>query len=211
MNFTEAVKRPFQDLKTLIIGIIIMLIPIVNFTVGAGYFIECARTRLKGSKKLPEWKDWGKLFMKGVGAFVIGLVYAIPVIVVLLLTVGSTILAGGLSGLINGSGLAIVNALATLGIGLVVTFVVAIIVSLVSSAALIRYADKGNFGAAFEFSAVFKKAFTGTYFSAWLITMIYVLIVVFVLSIIPVIGSIIASFIVGVTMYTFLAEAYKKA
>ena len=211
MNFKEAVKRPFQDTKTLIIGMIIMLIPIVNFTVGVGYFLECARTSLKKNNKLPEFKDWSNLFMKGIGALVISLVYAIPIFIVLLLTIGSTLLTGGFSALFNDGGLAALNALATFGLGMVATLVVALIISILSSAAMIRYAEKGNLGAAFEFVAIAKKAFTGTYLAAWVIAIIYTLLVVFVLSLIPFVGAMIAAFITGVTMYTLLAEAYKKS
>ena len=47
-NFGEAIKRPFTDLKILLIGIVLSIIPIVNwFTFG--YFLECARTT--GKKK----------------------------------------------------------------------------------------------------------------------------------------------------------------
>jgi len=211
MNFKNAVKRPFQDTKTLIIGMIIMLIPIVNFTVGAGYFLECARTSLKKDNKLPEFKDWKNLFMKGMGAFVISLVYAIPIFIVLLLTIGSTLLTGGVSALFNDGGIAALNALATLGMGMVVTVVVALIISILSSAAMIRYAEKGNLGAAFEFVAIAKKAFTGEYIAAWLLAMVYTLLVVFVFSLLPFVGAMVAAFITGVTMYTLLAEAYKKA
>ncbi|MBU3904799.1 MAG: DUF4013 domain-containing protein [Nanoarchaeota archaeon] len=211
MNFIEAVKRPFQDVKTLIIGMIVMLIPIVNFTIGVGYFLDCARTSLKKKNTLPEFKDWGNLFMKGVGAFVISLVYAIPVFIVLLLTIGSTLLTGGVSALLNNGGLALLNAIATFSLGMVVTLVVALIIAILSSAAMIRYAEKGNLGAAFEFVAVAKKAFSGTYLAAWVVSMVYTLLVVFVLSLIPFVGAMVAVFITGVTMYTLLAEAYKEA
>jgi len=205
MEFIDAVKRPVQDFKTLVIGIIIMLIPIVSF-IGIGYFLECAKTTLKKNNKLPEFKDWVNLFVKGLIAAVIGLIYAIPVMIVLALTVGTTVLAGGLSAI---QGTALINALATLGIGMILTLIIAAAVSLVSSVAMIRYAEKGNFGSAFEFSAIYKKAFTGKYFSAWFISMLYAVFVVVVLSFIPIVGTTIGAFLAGVTVYTYLADAYK--
>lgn len=211
MTFTEAVKRPFQDLKTLVIGIIVMLIPIVNFTIGLGYILECAKTSLKNNKKLPPWKNWGDLFVKGLVAFVITLIYAIPVIIVLALTVGTAILTGGISAMFTEGSLVAMNSLATLGIGLVLTVIVGVIMSLLSTVAIIRYAEKGNFGSAFEMSAIFKKAFTGTYFAAWLVSMIYALVVVVLLAFIPLVGAGIGAFLAGVAVYTYLAEAYKKA
>ncbi|MDD5416616.1 MAG: DUF4013 domain-containing protein [Candidatus Aenigmarchaeota archaeon] len=210
MSFTDAVKRPFQDFKTLIIGIIVMIIPIVNL-IGIGYFLECARTSLKKDKKLPEFKDWLNLFIKGLVAAVIGIIYAIPVLIILALTVGTAVLTGGASALTGMQGAALMQTLATLGIGFVITLVVAAIVSLISSAAMIRYAEKGNFGSAFELSVLMKKAFTGKYFAAWFISMLYSLAVVIILSFIPVVGTLIGAFVVGVTTYTYLAEAYRSA
>ncbi|MBU3896849.1 MAG: DUF4013 domain-containing protein [Nanoarchaeota archaeon] len=207
MNFIDAIKRPVQDIKTLIIGIIIMIIPIVSF-IGIGYFLECARTTLKRNNKLPEFKDWTNLFVKGLIAAIIGIIYAIPVMIVLVLTVGTTVLAGGLSAM---QGTALINALATLGMGMILTLIVAAVVSLLSSVAMIRYAEKGKFGAAFELSAICKKAFTGKYFAAWFVSMLYAVFIVVVLSFIPVIGTTIGAFLAGVTVYTYLADAYKGA
>ncbi len=210
MTFGDAIRRPFQDLKTLIIGIIVMIIPIVNF-IGVGYFLECARTGMKKNKKLPEWKDWINLFIKGIGVFVISLIYAIPALIVLALTAGATILTGGFSALMAGDILALVNMVASLGIGLIITVIVGLVMSIITYAAVMRYAEKGSFSSAFELSAISKKAFTGTFFVAWLISIVYALIVMGILSLIPVIGSMIGTFIVGVTVYTYLAEAYKRA
>lgn len=218
-GFFDAVKRPFQNLKNLVIGVILMMIPIVNFVV-TGYFIQCAKTALRRNYRLPQWTGWGSLFVKGIAAIVITFIYLIPVIIVGLIAAWATMFSLFSSMALTGS-FTTETLLATIsagGIGLVVTGVVFIIFALLSMAAIIRYAEKEKFGAAFEVGAIASKAFTGTFFGMWILAIIYsiiVSIIVFLIfSFIPYIGSYVggalASFIVGVTTWTILAEAYAR-
>ncbi|MEM7820299.1 MAG: DUF4013 domain-containing protein [Candidatus Aenigmatarchaeota archaeon] len=209
MAFSDAFKRPFQDFKSLVIGIVIMLIPIVNF-IGIGYLLNCAKSAVRRDYKLPVWGNWLDLFINGIVALVIGIIYMIPAMIVFALTIGFTILSGNYSALMGGNVTTLIPMLATAGIGMLVTVVVGIIFWLLGSAAIVRYAEKGNFGAAFELRAIAKKAFTGAYFAAWLVGTIYALVLGAILSFIPFLGSAIASFICGVTMMTLIAEAYGK-
>jgi len=41
VDYGGAFKKPFQDITKLVIGIVLMIIPIVNF-LAMGYFIETA-------------------------------------------------------------------------------------------------------------------------------------------------------------------------
>lgn len=207
MGYVDAIKRPFQDLKKLIIGIIITIIPIVNF-ISTGYILECIKLTLKKSNKMPEWKDWGRLFIKGLGVVVISIIYSIPVFIVLILTLGTAFLTGLFTYKVNHM-VAMITAITTAGLGLILTIIVFIIMFLLSSVAVIRYAEKGRFGAAFELSDIAKKAFTGHYFAAWLIAIVYAFIVIAILSLIPIVW-LIAFFIVSVTMWTIMADAYRK-
>jgi len=209
LNYIEAIKRPFQDIKKLIIGIIIMIIPIVSI-IGYGYLLECAKTGLKKKKKMPEWKNFWHLFIKGLGMILIGLVYSIPILLLLAWIIGSAILVGGLAILANVP--ALIAMILAAGVGVVILLaIVAVLISVLTSAAVIRYAMKGNIKAAFDFSEIFKKALTGEYIIAWIVATFYSVLIAVVLSFIPIVGSGVAAFISGVTMYTILAEAYKKA
>lgn len=208
--FGDAFKRPFQDFKSLLIGIVIMLIPIVNF-IGIGYLLQCAKTATKRNTDLPHWENWFDLFVKGVVALVIGIIYMIPAIITLALTIGVTALTGGFAGILGAKGaFTLLTTLATASIGLLATAVVGIIFWLLGSAAIVRYADRGSFSAAFELGAIARKAFTGTYFAAWLVGMIYCCVLTALLSLVPFLGGAIAMFIGGVTLWTLLAEAYSK-
>ncbi len=212
MAFQDAFKRPFQDFKTLIIGIVIMLIPIVNI-IGFGYLLQCAKGTARRDYKMPKWGNWLDLFIKGIVALVIMIIYMIPAAIVFALTIGMTVLtAGGFTGLMSGQAIStLLTSMATAGIGLIVTAIVGIIFGLLGSAAIIRYAEKGTLGAAFELNTIFKKAFNGPYFAAWLIGMIYMGVLSAILSLIPFLGSAIATFVGGVTAITLIAEAYSKA
>jgi hypothetical protein len=211
MSFGDAFKRPFQDFKSLLIGIVIMIIPIVNF-IGMGYVLRCAKGPIRRDFKLPVWERWGDLFVKGIVSTVIGIIYMIPAMIVFALTVGFALITGGLTGALSGttSLTTLLPMFATAGIGLIATVVVAIIFGLLGNAAIIRYAEKETFGAAFEVGAIAKKAFTGTFFAAWLVGAIYFSILMAILSMIPYIGTAIAAFIGYVTFITLTAEAYGK-
>ena len=210
MSFSDAFKRPFQDFKTLIIGIVIMLIPIVNF-IGIGYLLKCASSGIRRDYRMPKWEGWLDLFVKGIVATVISIIYMIPAIVIILL-VGMSAWSN-LSGMM-GTGLnmaAVMSLLGTAAPGLLVGLIVCLIGLFIGSAAIVRYVEKGTFAAAFELGAIVKKAFTGTFFAAWFVGGIYWIILTAILGMIPWIGSAIATFIGGVTWITLIAEAYGKA
>ena len=75
----------FEDeswIMKIVIGGILSIIPIVNFMV-FGYVLEALKRAADDMDvPLPEWDDFGGMFMKGLMVFVIGLVYSIPAIVV---------------------------------------------------------------------------------------------------------------------------------
>jgi len=96
MDLKFALQRPFTDIKKLLIGILLSVIPLVNLF-SFGYQIECARLTLKKKKNLPEWKNWKELFINGLLYFIIVLIYFIPVIFVSILWMGKELLKGILS------------------------------------------------------------------------------------------------------------------
>src|SRR3989344_4043515 len=150
MDLATAIQKPFTDIKKLLIGIVLSIVPIVNFF-SIGFSLESSGLgRNKKSAKMPEWDEWGDYFIKGLFAFVIGLLYA----------------------------------------------------------AVLSYLEAKDFGKAFAFGKVFKKAFTGTFFAAWLVSVIGSVVLLMILGWIPYLGGAIAGFILGVVSYTLLGEAY---
>lgn len=60
-----------------------VFIPILPALVVYGYLLAVMRQAIEGQgASLPEWQDWGKLFLDGLKAFLVGLVYLAPAILV---------------------------------------------------------------------------------------------------------------------------------
>ena len=84
INLKEAFKRPFTDIKKLVIGILIGMIPLVNLIM-LGYIVECAKSAMNKEYKLPQWRNWWDLFGKGSCYITIIVAYTIPVAVIMAL------------------------------------------------------------------------------------------------------------------------------
>jgi len=208
-DYFRAIKRPFTDLVKLLIGLMVEIVPIVNLA-ALGYRLECS----KGGS-LPEWKDLKVLFVKGLKAVVIILVYILPSLVifiplsaVLVFLFGfnalAALVAGDLS-FLSGS------FLIFLILEIFLAFILFIPPGYVSPLALIAFERTRRFEEAFNFRLIIKKAFTRKYFSAWLIVHLYampLMLIALALSFfIPFIYTL-PAFMVGVTEYTIYGEVY---
>lgn len=162
-----AFKRPFSDWKKLLIGISLYVVPFLNIITGifaGGYLLRCMQSATKGDLKLPEWEDWGQLFLQGLLVTVIGLLYLLPIAIILIIGASAAI-----AGIIASGGVAGIGALfAALGWMVIVLFLLLIAISYILPGALLQYARTGRFGAAFAMGSVFKTIGSGTYFRAWL-------------------------------------------
>lgn len=127
-----------------------------------GYGIEITRRVIRGNiGGLPEWNDWGRLLADGLKAWVIGIVYSLPIIIV---AVCLSIPIGALSE--NAEG-----ASSLLGLFLSCIMVLyAIALSLVLPAAIAFYAAEDDLSAAFRFGEVF--GLVGNNLSTYLVTFI---------------------------------------
>ncbi|MCD6247128.1 MAG: DUF4013 domain-containing protein [Candidatus Diapherotrites archaeon] len=75
VSFGTAIKRPFQDLKTAIIGIILGAIPVVNILTVPGFALRNAKKSLEGDDSLLSWGDWGDIIVKSILLIVLLLIY----------------------------------------------------------------------------------------------------------------------------------------
>lgn len=206
VDYAAGFKRPFQNIKLLIIGAIIfaliswdisvffieedvkfivamvsMPIKILLGFITAGYVIFSAKNILKGSFKMPYWDRLGEMFIRG-------LIYTI--IIFILIGVPAAIL---------------VTPVILLGIfvspWLFALFLLVIpamiLVGYITSAAIMRYVDTYKFKSAFEFKEVFKKCFKIDWFLPFLASVGYSI----GLSIaIGIIGLIFAAIVLAVTL-----------
>lgn len=198
VDFGTAFKKPFTDVKKLLIGCLLNIIPIINLF-STGYLLKVANNTMAKKKDMPEWTDWGDLFSKGILVSLIGLLYAIPVIIVAFVVFGVHFMSIMMTG-----------ELGTLGFGVFLLFFLFLLTTLVVPSAVLSFAADGKFGSAFQLAAVMRKAFTKEFLVAWLLSLLYMLLFGFLLGFIPFVGSGISGFIVGVTSFTMFAENYKK-
>ncbi len=209
VDYGGAFKKPFQDITKLIIGIVLMIIPIVNF-ISMGYFIEVTKKTLNKDNNLPEWANWGQLFIQGLVTAVIGLIYFIPALILLMVA------AAPLIGVIVSSATTGADPTAALGgaiAGAGVLFFLAALLVLVTifvvPMAIVFYA-RGGFSAAFKVGEILKACLTGNYIISWIIVMIVSLILGLVLGIVPFVGGAIAGFYMGLVEYSLFAQVLNE-
>jgi len=234
VNYEVAFKKPFTDVSKLIIGILLSILPIVQW-IAFGFILECSGVgKTKESKDMPEWDNWGKLFVNGLLAMSIQVIYFIPAIIVIVIGAG-TMIIGMLSVLFGGvpsqmmQGLmandpaaqtafadfarnnwpALMPWIVTFLPFLIVGLILALIASYIVPIAVLNFFKSGKFSDGFAFGAIFKKAFTGNYFSAWLVVLVIAIVASMILGWLPWIGRAIQYFIVGVFSYTVYGQVYK--
>ncbi len=194
-----------------ILLIIISAIPIINF-IFTGYTLRI----MKGIAPAPELEDYVNLFITGLIAAIIGIIWFLPAIIIGILLVGGAVLGGAALGSPTDP-TAIMGALVGMGIGAAVTALVFIIFSLVAIIGIIRYARTEKFGEAFAFGAILetiKSIGWLNYFIAILVFEIIAVIVYLVLAIIPVIGwilMIIAVPFIGIWYARYVSLIYDSA
>ncbi|MBT4174420.1 DUF4013 domain-containing protein [archaeon] len=189
MELDKVIRRPFLDVKNLVIGCVLNNFFIINFF-ASGYILKCVKLTLDGNYDLPEWDNWGDMFLGGFFQFLIGLIWLIPALffisIYILMVVLAMLASGGNQPELFMGFTAVISL-----IGFVLLFLTLYILP----AAIVRFVDKDNFGAAFEFIAIIKKSLTLKYFVAWILSCIIVLIVIIIIGLL--IGLIIMSVVSG--------------
>jgi len=235
VNYKEALKKPFTDLTKLVIGIVLSIFPVINWF-SMGFVLESSGMgRTKPSKKMPEWKNWADLFFKGFASIIIGIVYTIPAIVVFLIGAGFTVMSlmnvylgtiipkelisSVVSGetspqvvvqLISENWILALPTIITLAPVFLLGAILLLLAFYLTPVAVLNYLGNKSFGKAFDLGLVFKKAFTGRYLTVWIVASIIMAIAKWILLWIPLVGSALAFFIVGVIVYSLYGQAFRE-
>jgi hypothetical protein len=152
MEIGKAFTYVFDDeswITKILIGGILGIIPIVQFAV-FGYMVETLRNVTQGLEKpLPEWSEFGGKFVKGLVVFIIGFIYAIPILLITGCFMGLTIALGGG----NGKGEDLIALLlfplyCILGL-------YGLVLAILSPAIMIKYAVTGDLTSAFRLGEIF--------------------------------------------------------
>lgn len=196
MDIGKSFSYVFDDkdwLKKVAIGGLLNIVPILNF-IPAGYALRTLKNVSEGQEKpLPEWDDWGGDFRKGLMIFVAWLIYAIPILILQILSavISAIAAAGGTS---EGETVASVCA-----IGLSCLYALwGLAMAVILPAGMIRYARKGEFGSFFRFGEIFR--FIGNNLGDYIIALLLTFVAFLVASIV---GGILCG--IGLFFTTFWA------
>ncbi|MEM0088201.1 MAG: DUF4013 domain-containing protein [Archaeoglobaceae archaeon] len=205
MNYAQMFEDSFEYVKDALWGKwvkwLLLIVCVIIFPLFLGYVMEI----LRGKKPSPELENWSKLFIDGLKFFVVAIIYAIPVLLVLGISVGVTILANPgaiFSGIILGAFL---------------VFVVAFLVLIIASIALVRFSRLQSFREAFNFAAIFehiRRIGWGNYIVGLLLVYVALAVVNFIISNIPLVGGVL-NFVLnpayGIFFARFITLLYETA
>jgi hypothetical protein len=173
---------------------ILLIISTIIFPLIVGYTMEVYR----GKKPAPEPSDWVRLFIDGIKLIVAGIIYMIPVLVVIVIFGGAAFLGAMKNAPSPDFYLSHpANALPFVGlflVGLLIAVILAIIIGLFACLGMVRLARTDTFMEAFNFGAILeciRRIGWGSYILAliiiWIVTAIPVLIID-IFQQIPIIG-----------------------
>ena len=211
MDIVENIKYPTTDsewIKKILIGGILLIIPIINFIIG-GYYIKTLRGNIEGKPGLPEWDEWGDLFITGLMVAIIGFIYMLIPLIVLFVSIG-----GALTAAISSGDFSAASISAIVG-GSLFSVLLMLIVWLVLPMALSIYAKEDSIGAAFRIGEILSriKSVPGDYIIS-IIVLYALLFIVNLVAAIPILGWVIvifANFYITLVASKMFGEVYASS
>ncbi len=212
MEFGKAFTFAFEDqdwIKKLLIGAVILLIPIIGIFVVMGWMLEIIRRVIvHDPQPLPDWSDFGGYLMRGFQAWLVGLVYALPMILINVCIQGATVAMQQ-----NGGDDTMTAAVTVLSVCLsCVVIIYSLFLGVVLPAALGIFAATGQLGAAFRIGEVFGLVRAAP--SAYLMVLLGSILAGLIASlgvILCVIGVLFTSALAYVIMAHLYGQAYNVA
>ena len=157
-----------------------------------GYIVRTLRHRLDGRPEPPLFGEWGSLFVDGLKAWIIGIVYLI-----IPLTVGGITVGGSITAMAIGSRSGSAAGVAGLIGGLLITFVLTLVFGYFAVVAVVNFAREDRFGAAFDLDMIRAVALDRDYAIPWGVSVVVFIVagvIASVLNIIPFLGFVVGSF-----------------
>jgi hypothetical protein len=192
MDIQKSFSYPFEDrqgLSKLGLGALISLVPILGLA-WSGYMVEIIRNVMAGSgDPLPTWDDLGRKFTDGLILFAAGLIYALPLLLLVGVPVSMMVFSGILSGSSDLRSLSepIAGLSGVLFAALSCVFVLyALALSVLYPAILVAFARRGTFASCFnlaEITGMISRA-SGPFLTAWGMSVVAGLLVGAVVSIV---------------------------
>ncbi len=148
MDIGTAISKPFSDVKTLIMGIILLIIPIINFLTIPGYLLRVASKVMNGDKALPKFDNFGELVVDSLKAIVTLFIHVIVYMIVALI-------------------LAIIPI-----VGPILALIWMIVFSFIMISGVLTLAQTKSIGAAINIPELFKKAKSTQFIIAVIVALI---------------------------------------
>ena len=175
MDAEKSFSFPFEDkewISKLGLGALISLVPVLHFA-WSGYLVGIIRNVMdQHPEPLPSWDQLEKKFMDGLILFGAGLIYALPILILVFLPLSITAFSGLLSGSSTMQDLgqrlsetAGILFFCILCVGLLYGLVLSILYPVI----LVLYAREGTFASCFKLREVFSliSRNAGSFFTAW--------------------------------------------
>lgn len=217
---SDSFRYPSSDWKKVVVlGILFLLsFLIIPAFLVLGYVFRVLKASLAGLNELPEFEEWGEMFVDGIKVFVVYLIYFLPAIVIMAVSVMSiwssmmSIMAmqtantvpTTMMGLMGGSALA----------GMLISMIYMLVITPITVVAVANMAfNESNLHAAFDFSNILDliSQIGWVDLIIWYVVMIAIgialSVVISILTAIPVIGGIILLLLINPYIYMFYARS----
>lgn len=211
---SDSIKYPTSDWKkVLILGLLFLIsFLIIPIFLVMGYGFRALKASIAGADDLPEFDEWGEMFIDGLKVFVVQFVYfLIPALIII---IGSWASIFALASASTGT---FTDPTAFIGIisgTVIIGGIVAIILGLIATIALANMAyNDSELGAAFRFSEIMEiiSQIGWVDYIIWYVVIIIISMIIGfiagILSIIPILGFLIAILVVYPYMQLFFYRA----
>lgn len=212
---SDSIKYPTSDWKKVIIFGLLYLISIFIITIplSIGYGFRALKASIAGADELPEFDEWGEMYVDGLKVFVVYFVYLlIPTLIILIGSWASiaALFATASSGVVTDP----TAFLGIMSIAVIIGGILALILGLIATIGLANMAyNDSDLGAAFRFSEItdiISQIGWVDYIIWYVVIMIILMIISFIagiLNIIPILGFLIAVLVVYPYMMLFYYRA----
>ncbi|MCK9151512.1 DUF4013 domain-containing protein [Methanobacterium alcaliphilum] len=207
----DAIRYPSSDWKKVVILGLLFLVSflIVPIFLVMGYTFRALKASIAGADELPEFDEWGDMFVDGLKVFVVQFVYFLIPALIILVGSWASIAAMAGTGMTDPTA-----AFGLLGGTMIIGAIVAIILGLIATIAIanMAYYDS-ELGAAFRFSEILEvisKIGWVDYIIWYVVVMIIAMIIAFIgglIQIIPILGFIITLIVIYPYMNLFVYRA----
>jgi hypothetical protein len=175
MDIGKALSHVFDDEDwptKIIVGTVILMVPILNFA-AIGYQIQLARNVVKKVKRpLPEWNDFGSLFIDGLWMALASVVYSVPLAVLALFPAPFALIAT-IFCINNEQACVFIPWILLLMVGTVLLSLLgAIVLGMLRPGIISRFVQEGTFSSCFQLGAIggFIKRNLGSYAAVYAVT-----------------------------------------